>query len=100
MTAEVLAWVTIAGMAVVTYLTRIAGYLALARVPDGGALRRVLDQVPGCTFAALVAPRMVEAPADQWLAAAVLALALWRGGPFLAILGYVGTLALVRALTG
>ena len=96
--ADALPWITIAAMAGVTYLTRIAGYLALARVPDGGLLRRVLDQVPGATFAALVAPRLAVAPPEEWLAAVVLAVALWRGGPLAAILGYVGTLSLLRAL--
>lgn len=95
---EALPWITIAAMAGVTYLTRITGYLALARVPDGGLLRRVLDQVPGATFAALVAPRLVAAPPEEWLAAGVLAVALWRGGPLAAILAYVVTLTLVRAL--
>ena len=98
MSPEVLPWATIAGMAAVTYATRVAGYLLLAAAPDAGLLRRILERVPGATFAALVAPRLATAPADQWLAAAVLALALWRGGPFLAILGYVATLALLRAL--
>ena len=95
-------WITIAGMALVTYVTRIGGFLAFARVPDSGLLRRILDQVPGATFAALVLPRLIlEGPSSEWLAAAALFVALWRGaGPLVGILVYVAVVALLRAGIG
>lgn len=96
-----LPWLTIAAMAAVTFVTRIAGYLALAGVPETGLMRRILDQVPGATFAALVAPRLLVGRPDEWLAAAVLAVLLMRSGaPAVALAGYVATLAGLRALLG
>ena len=95
-----LPWLTIAAMALVTYLTRIGGFLAFAQVPDRGLLRRVLDHVPGTTFAALVLPKLILAgPSAEWLGAAALILLFWRGaGPFAGIVAYVAVVALVRAV--
>lgn len=99
MAADWAPWITIAAMAAVTYLTRIGGFLAFARVPERGLLRRMLDHLPGAIFAALVLPRLVAAGPGEWLAAAALAAALWRGaGPLAGILAYVALVALTRAV--
>ena len=102
MVADWLPWLTIAAMALVTYLTRVGGFLAFARVPERGLLRRMLDHVPGATFAALVLPRLIAAgPGGEWLGAVALALLLWRGaGPLAGMVVYVGVVALTRATTG
>ena len=102
MAADWAPWITIAAIALVTYLTRIGGFLAFARVPEQGLLRRMLDHVPGATFAALILPRLIAAgPSGEWLGAAALVLVLWRGGgPLVAIIVYVGLVALTRAATG
>ena len=101
MTGELAGWLAIGGMALVTYLTRVGGFLAFAGVSESGPLRRALDQLPGATFAALVVPRLVESGPAEWSAAAVLIamLMLWRrGGPLAALLGYLGALALWRLI--
>lgn len=102
MAADWAPWLTIAAMALVTYLTRIGGFLAFAAVPERGLLRRMLAHVPGATFAALVLPRLIAAgPGGEWLGALALIVVFWRGaGPLAGILVYVGLVALTRALAG
>ena len=48
--------ITIALMCVVTYLTRIVGYLALRNRTLSPRLRVVLEAVPGCVLISVIAP--------------------------------------------
>ena len=64
------AWPLIAGMALVTYLTRVGGLWLAASVPP--AVARSLRLVPVAVFAALAAPALPGATASE-TAARVLA---------------------------
>lgn len=50
----------IAIITVVTYLTRISGYLIGTRIPEGSRLYRVIQTLPGCALSAVVAPALVH----------------------------------------
>jgi len=61
---------TILGMALVTYATRLGGYLVVSRLHQGPRTRRFLEHLPGCTFAALSAPIVFQGGPPEWAAAA------------------------------
>ncbi len=50
------ALITIMGMALVTYLTRISGLLLMSRVPLSHRLKAWLEYIPGTVIVSLVAP--------------------------------------------
>ncbi|MDI2091539.1 AzlD family protein [Commensalibacter oyaizuii] len=52
------AFLTIMGMGVVTYLTRIGGYLLL-RNKNYPRLTRILEILPGCVMISLISPAFV-----------------------------------------
>lgn len=88
----------IVGMAVVTYATRLGGYLLIQRITPGPFLARVLEQVPGCTFAALAVPLVAAGGPLEWFGAAVTALVLRASGNVpLAVLCYPLVVSLGRA---
>lgn len=92
----------ILGMALVTYATRVGGYLVVARLPQGPRTRRFLDHLPGCTFAALSAPLVMGGGPPEWLAAAATVVVARLTGQVLpAILAGVGLVVAGRhALAG
>lgn len=100
-------WLVIAGMAVVTYLTRAPLLLALARRPLPPRLRLWLRLVPLAVLPALAVPlvlveqgRLVLGPAHPplWGAVAVLALAAGRVNLLVTVAVGVGMVAALRAL--
>jgi uncharacterized membrane protein len=68
-------------MAIVTYLCRIAGYMAMRHVPRTPVIQKGLDVLPGCIIIAAIAP------------------IAWRGGPvaLLALLASIGVMMVVRS---
>jgi uncharacterized membrane protein len=68
-------------MALVTYLCRIAGYMAMRHVPRTPAVTRALNVLPGCIIIAAIAP------------------IAWRGGPvaMLALVAAVGVMTFLRS---
>ena len=69
---------TILGMAVVTYATRVAGFLLTRRLALSGPWTLVLEAVPPAVLAAVIAPAVLtRGPADA-LAALITALAATR----------------------
>ncbi|HEV2073559.1 MAG TPA: AzlD domain-containing protein [Thermomicrobiales bacterium] len=52
--------VTMLGMVTILYVTRISGYMLVGRMPASPALDRVLNQLPGVTLVALVAPAVAQ----------------------------------------
>ena len=88
----------ILGMAAATYATRLGGYLLVQRLSPGPFLRRVLDQVPGCTFAALAVPLVAAGGPLEWFGAFVTAAVLRLSGSVpLAVLCYPLVVSLGRA---
>ena len=75
---------TVACMALATYLTRIAGWLVLRGRSVGPRLRRVLDASPGCVLLSVIAPTFASADVSDLAPLAVAALAATR-------LGFLGT---------
>lgn len=91
--------VVIAGLALGTFAIRFAGYLLGARIPSGGPWARVLQALPGCLIAALLAVILVQAGSAEWAAAAVsLAVALASRSLPLTMLAGVGAVWLLRGL--
>lgn len=54
------AFVTIAGMALVTYLTRILGYLMLRNRHLSPRARSVMESAPGCVMVSAISPYFVS----------------------------------------
>ena len=78
----------IAGMTVVTFLTRAGGYLVFRTFKPTPAVRRVLGYIPGALFVSYVAPALAAGGPQQWVGAAVtLGLMLATRQVSLAILG-------------
>jgi uncharacterized membrane protein len=76
----------IAGAAIATYALRLGGLLLASRLPRTGALRRVMDALPGAILVALVAPGVLAAGPWGILAAGATALCAARtGSTFLAM---------------
>lgn len=69
-------FVALAGMTVVAYLTRIAGYWLIGRFVISPRLRRMLDALPGAVIAATVAPTLVAGGLRAILAMAATALVM------------------------
>ncbi|WP_323030687.1 AzlD family protein [Brachymonas denitrificans] len=89
---------TILLMALTTYLTRIAGYLALRNRTLSPRMKAVLENVPGCVLISVIAPRFVsDQPADL-LGLAITLLAATRLGLLPTVLIGVASTGLLRHL--
>lgn len=69
---------TIVTMAVVTYLTRIIGYLALRNRTLSIRAKAVLETVPGCVLISVIAPAFVSDHPANLVALAITVLAAMR----------------------
>ncbi len=99
MTLEPLHLAVIAAMAAVTYASRLGGFLLLAGVEPGPRLSRILNQIPGATFAALIAPMVIQGGPVEWAGAGITTLAYRLFGQVLAaVLCGVLAVALARLL--
>ena len=96
------ALLAIAGMALVTLLTKAGGLLLANRLLKHGFAAAWLKHVPGAVLAALVAPALVSGSPAEAIAAAATALAYWLSkNLFAAMAAGVLTVYLARlALTG
>lgn len=54
------AFITIAGMALVTWLTRILGYLVLRNQHLSTRARSVMESAPGCVMVSAISPYFVS----------------------------------------
>jgi uncharacterized membrane protein len=61
MTVDPTVFLTILGMALVTYGTRVGGFLALSRATPTGRLAAWLHYVPGAVLISIIAPSVVPA---------------------------------------
>jgi uncharacterized membrane protein len=92
-------WLIIAAMAVVTYLTRIGGFLVMGYVPLTRRVRAFLQALPGAVVVAIVLPIAVKGGIPAVLAIVVaLVVMAWRKNDLVAVVCGVGAAALVRAL--
>jgi uncharacterized membrane protein len=69
---------TIAGMALVTYLTRILGYVALRKRVLSARAQAVLEAAPGCVLISVIAPEFVSGRPADLLALAITVAAATR----------------------
>ena len=69
---------TIVGMGVITYSTRLIGYFALRNRRLGPRAVRVMDAAPGCVIAAVIAPHFVSGKPDELIAMLLTAAAASR----------------------
>jgi uncharacterized membrane protein len=91
----------IIGGAVMTYLTRIGGHLIVSRFERiHPRVQAGLDAVPAAVLTTLVAPAVVDAGPNEWVAIAIAALLGLRLSLLpVVVLGTV-VLVLLRHLTG
>jgi uncharacterized membrane protein len=91
------ALLAIAGMALVTYLTRIGGLLLYNRGPIGARAEAVLRHVPGAVLTAIVAPVVLGGGWAELLAGLATVLVAWRTRSLLlAMLVGVGVVYMLR----
>ena len=98
---DLVVWSAILAMALVTWLTRIAGFWLMRLVPEGGLVRRGIDHLPGALVVSILAPIALDgALAGDWAPtlAIVAAVLIGRAGmsAMIAVFGAVGIVALAR----
>lgn len=91
---------TILLMALVTYATRIGGYVALRNRSLSPRAMAVLEATPGCVLISVIAPFFVSDEPAGLLALAVTLLAATRLALLPTVLAGVGAAALLRAVMG
>ena len=72
------ALVTIAGMAIVTYATRVGGLWALKRIAITPRLEAWLKVLPGTILVSIIAPAVLASGVAEALAGLATALVAWR----------------------
>lgn len=87
-------------MAVVTYLTRVLGYIALRNCTLGQRAVSVMEAAPGCVLVSVIAPHFVsDRPADL-IALLITLLAAMRLSMLPTVIIGVSVAGLLRQLTG
>ena len=89
---------TILGMAVVTYLTRIGGDLLMRNKTLGARATAALDAVPAAILTAVIAPSVLAAGPAEALAGLITAVAAFRLPLLATIVLGVGSLVVLRAV--
>jgi uncharacterized membrane protein len=94
-------WIIVAG-AVLTYLTRIGGYLAVSRFERiHPRVEAGLNAVPAAVLTTLFAPAVMEGGPAEWLALAAATVIAFSGGSFIVMfLVAAGLLVLLRQYLG
>jgi len=100
MTFDPLTLAAIAGMAAVTFLTRIAGYWLVRRTTLGPRAQAALEAVPGAILAALITPMVLATGTAEFLAALVTIALASRFPTLVAVIGGVATVVVLRTLIG
>lgn len=76
----------IVGIAAVTYLGRLLGYVFIKTVKPTPKIEQFLKQVPGTIFIAMVTPKIIEGGPVYWLGAAItLAVSIYTKNLFIAL---------------
>ena len=87
---------TIVLMALVTYLTRIGGYLLLRNRTLGPRAKAVMDAAPGCVLIAVIAPHFASGRIADLTALAITAVAASRLSMLPTVLIAVASAGLLR----
>ncbi len=92
------AFAAILAMATATHFIRFAGYWMMGHVPLTRRVRRMLDALPGSVVVATVLPIVVQggSAAALGIGLVVALMLLWRN-EFLAVIGGLAVVALMRA---
>lgn len=91
----------ILGMAVVTYFTRIIGFVIVNRVKVKGRTKLFLEAIPGTILVAIVAPIVFASGLPEAVASATTVLTVWRTKNLpLAMFAGVFTVYLMRHFSG
>jgi len=99
MTIDPVNFAAILAMGVLTYMTRILGFLIADRLPKAGPVRVALDALPPAVLVAVVAPIVMSGPIEAVAGLTVLILALRL--PLIATVAVgVATAALLRLAFG
>ncbi|OOL18206.1 membrane protein [Bombella intestini] len=100
MTLHIPALLAILTMALVTYLTRISGYLLLAGRHLSPRMKAIMDIVPGCVLVAVIAPNFATGHPADLLGLAATLLAATRFSLLPTMLCGVITTGVLRAVLG
>ena len=87
---------TIAGMALVTWLSRMTGYALARRVAITGNAKAALEAMPPAILTAIIAPMAFSEGIAEAVAAAVTVLAALRLPTLVAVAIGVATVVLIR----
>lgn len=90
------ALLTILSMAVVTYITRISGYLLLRNRELSPRLTKVLESIPGCVLIAVIAPAFATTNPANLLAVIITILLAWRFSLLLTVVFSIAITAFLR----
>ena len=90
----------IIGMALATYLTRIAGLWLLQLANVEGRARSAMDALPPAVLMAVIAPTVLATGLAETLAAAITVMAAFRLPLLVAVAAGVASVVALRALIG
>ncbi|CAN5143473.1 AzlD family protein [soil metagenome] len=99
MTADPMTLLAIAGMAIATYLTRVAGFYLLNGVAVKGRLKAALDALPPAILMAVIAPTITSGWREALAAAITAAAAFMRLPMVVTIILGVASLVAIRYFT-
>ena len=91
---------TIVLMAIVTYLTRIGGYLLLGRRELSRRVMILLDAAPGCVLIAVIAPAFVSGRTADLITLAMTGVAATRLPLLPTVMIGIGSAAMLRNILG
>ncbi len=83
-------------MALVTYATRVTGYLLLRNRVLSARMRRMLEAIPGCVLIAVIAPAFATQNIANLLALALTLLLASRCSFVVTVVGSIVLTALLR----
>ncbi len=88
--------ITILGMAMVTYVTRIVGFLLLRNRRLSQRMRNVMDAAPGCVLVSAIAPHFVSPHPEELLALLITLVTAWKFPMLATVAVGVSSLAILR----
>jgi uncharacterized membrane protein len=90
------AFFTILAMSVVTYATRVSGYLLLRKRMLSPRMTKVLETIPGCVLIAVIAPAFATNNITNLIAVLATLLLATRFSLLPAVVGSIAITALLR----